>query len=284
MAEEDDVMADGDNEEGFETEDDGPTEERAANSQNWLMIGGIGIGVVVLLGICALIFWAISAANGNNTATIDVALTATVEFIETSNAQVVAVMTADAATQAAFVESTPTPEGGAASATPGEIAAVTTEAPTGGETPTPVIPPSATNTPLFSPTPDGAVATETPLGGAETETPNPNPATDTPAAASASETPAPSGSATRVPIGTRTPTPLGGATSAPGTPETAVAVVSGTPGTPRATNTRNPLASATPGLPNTGFADDIGLPSLILAALALIMVIVIVRRLRLSPR
>lgn len=294
MAEEEDeeVMADSEDE-GLETDGDGPADtEGKANRGNMMLVGGIIVGVVFFMIVCGLGAWAIANATGNTSG--NVALTTTVQFIETANAGVVASMTADFSTQqAGVVDVTPTPDGREATATPGEIAAVTTEAPSGGGTPestnTPVIPPSATNTPLFSPTPD-ANASPTALGGAVSETPNPAAPTDTPvptdAVASVEPSPTNRGS-----LASRTPTQPGAAlTNVPGTPGTpggtAIAAVSGTPGTPgtpRATSTRNPLASPT-ALPNTGFADEFGLPGLILAALALIVVVVIVRRLRLSLR
>jgi hypothetical protein len=45
------------------------------------------------------------------------------------------------------------------------------------------------------------------------------------------------------------------------------------------------VLTATPiGLPNTGFADDVGVQNLLIAGLALIAIVIIVRRLRYSLR
>ena len=49
-----------------------------------------------------------------------------------------------------------------------------------------------------------------------------------------------------------------------------------------AVSTQTVIATST-ALPNTGFADDIGAPGLLLMALALVVVIFLVRRLRSSP-
>jgi hypothetical protein len=49
-----------------------------------------------------------------------------------------------------------------------------------------------------------------------------------------------------------------------------------------AASTQTVIATST-ALPNTGFADDVGAPGLIIAALALVIVIFLVRRLRATP-
>ena len=65
------------------------------------------------------------------------------------------------------------------------------------------------------------------------------------------------------------------------TPNPATATV-GAAFTQIAISTQTIIATST-ALPNTGFADDIGAPGLIIAALALVIVIFLVRRLRAAP-
>jgi len=65
------------------------------------------------------------------------------------------------------------------------------------------------------------------------------------------------------------------------TPNPATATV-GAAFTQIAVSTQTIIPTST-ALPNTGFADDVGAPGLIIAAIALVMVILLVRRLRASP-
>ncbi len=138
--------------------------------------------------------------------------------------------------------------------------------------------------PTNTPTP-----TDTPL---PTATDTPVPPTDTPpptATVPPTDTLAPSLS--------ETPGGAAGGTGTPGTPG-GPAAVTATPtrvGTAAATGartatpivgslTRTPATATPSALSNTGFADDFGLPGLIALALGLIVVVIIVRRLRLSLR
>lgn len=65
------------------------------------------------------------------------------------------------------------------------------------------------------------------------------------------------------------------------TPNPATATV-GAAFTQIAVSTQTVIPSST-ALPNTGFADDVGIPGLVFMALALVMVIFLVRRLRATP-
>jgi len=65
------------------------------------------------------------------------------------------------------------------------------------------------------------------------------------------------------------------------TPNPATATV-GAAFTQIAASTQTVIATST-ALPNTGFADEVGAPGLIIAALALVVVIFLVRRLRAAP-
>ncbi len=83
--------------------------------------------------------------------------------------------------------------------------------------------------------------------------------------------PSPTG-ATPTRVASRTPSPVG---------QVVEVTTTGTPGT------LVPGPSLTPGpteLPDTGFADDVGVPGLIILGLALIAVMIVVRRLRLAMR
>lgn len=115
-----------------------------------------------------------------------------------------------------------------------------------------------TNTPIL-PT---EVPSETPLP-APTDTPPPA-ATDTPLPPAPTSTRLSAAAATNTPggaVGSATPTPLVGGLR------------------PTATRTAVPTQ-----LPGTGFADEAGVPGLILLSLALVAVVIIARRLRLNLR
>ncbi len=133
---------------------------------------------------------------------------------------------------------------------------------------------AATATP--PPTATAAPATPTPVVAATDTATVPPPPTNTPAPTDTS--PPPAGA-------TVSPTPSGG----PGT------LRAPTAGGPTATPTRIGAATSTPlvgglrtptptQLPGTGFADEAGVPQLILLGLALVAVVVVARRLRLSLR
>lgn len=161
-----------------------------------------------------------------------------------------------------------------------------------------------TDTPV--PTDTEVPPTDTPVV-ALTDTPT-APPSDTPPptteAASVTDTPTQTtdNSTANAPVSggeTATPTKatLGGAASATPTKVTSGAAASATP-TKASTRTNTPgaggVATATPiavgglatptQLPNTGFADDVGVANLIIMALALIAIVVIARRLRYSLR
>ncbi|HMS00524.1 MAG TPA: hypothetical protein PKE62_14830 [Anaerolineales bacterium] len=86
------------------------------------------------------------------------------------------------------------------------------------------------------------------------------------------------------------------ATNTAGTPGAATATPSGptfTPNVPatvtlgaaftQIANTTQTVIPTSTALPNTGFADEVGIPGMFLAALALVIVIFLVRRLRAAP-
>jgi len=156
------------------------------------------------------------------------------------------------------------------------------------ETPTlpPLLPLVATNTPVLA-------ATELPTLAAATITPGPSPTPSrTPTriggatlATGAAGTPGIGGGGvdTRTPtriVSLSTATPTGTRpTSAPGTPGTGTATsaagIGG--GAVDLTSTRTPTPT---GLPETGFAEDVGIPTMIIAAVLLIGIVIIARQLR----
>lgn len=152
---------------------------------------------------------------------------------------------------------------------------------TASSSPTPVVAPTNTNTPLptntpqptntLSPAQQTAAATQRLSGGDTTTTPGtPGSATaTTQAGASGSSTPTVRPSPTRLP--SRTPSPA----------LVLQVTTTGTPGTevPGPTSTLAPTA-----LPTTGFGDTTNISGLLILALALIGVVIIVRRVRLSLR
>jgi len=141
--------------------------------------------------------------------------------------------------------------------------------PTNTPLPTPTFPP--TNTPAASPTP---LVADTATSAPATDTPPP-PTETLPPAETAAGTAA---TATKLPSGTA-PTAAGAAGT--GTPPTPTKVASRTPSPVPGTG----VATATPiALPATGFADQANLPGLILSAIALIVVVVLARQLRMRLR
>lgn len=238
---------------------DAPPEE----SSNRPFIIGVAVlvGVLVLgligIGLFAFVFAPAQRAARESTNATRIAANAA---------------TADAATQIASLPSeTPVP-----SNTPTEAVTETPE-----PTETPVVAPSETpaptNTSAVSETPSGgssggaATSTTTATAAAASATP-----TRTTTRAAGSGTPGTPGggaggsaSATPTKLPSRTPSPL---------PVTATATAIGT-GSGGAVLTATPI-----GLPNTGFADDVGVQNLLIVGLALIAIVIIARRLRYSLR
>jgi multisubunit Na+/H+ antiporter MnhB subunit len=80
---------------------------------------------------------------------------------------------------------------------------------------------------------------------------------------------------------TNTPDPANPAALAPGTSSAATATVGAA--LTQAAVAQLTIVVTTTALPNTGFADDYGLPGLVVMALAFVVVILLARRLRVSP-
>lgn len=80
---------------------------------------------------------------------------------------------------------------------------------------------------------------------------------------------------------TNTPDPANPAALAPGTPAAATATVGAA--LTQAAAAQLTVVVTTTALPNTGFADDLGLPGLVVMALAFVIVILLARRLRIAP-
>ncbi|MBC7879168.1 MAG: hypothetical protein H7Y59_18520 [Anaerolineales bacterium] len=80
---------------------------------------------------------------------------------------------------------------------------------------------------------------------------------------------------------TETPDPALPAALAPGTPAAATATVGAA--LTQAAAAQLTVVVTTTALPNTGFADDLGIPGLVAMALAFVIVILLARRLRVAP-
>lgn len=80
---------------------------------------------------------------------------------------------------------------------------------------------------------------------------------------------------------TNTPDPANPAALAPGTSSAATATVGAA--LTQAAVAQLTIVVTTTALPNTGFADDYGLPGLVVMALAFVVVILLARRLRVTP-
>ncbi len=80
---------------------------------------------------------------------------------------------------------------------------------------------------------------------------------------------------------TNTPDPANPAALAPGTSAAATATVGAA--LTQAAVAQLTIVVTTTALPNTGFADDLGLPGLVVMALAFVIVILLARRLRVAP-
>lgn len=85
----------------------------------------------------------------------------------------------------------------------------------------------------------------------------------------------------QIPTSTNTPRPT--STPFPTDPPTAVPTLGPATETPTPVATRGLILTPTPsGLPDAGFADDVGLPGLVFVALALVGIVIISRRVRLG--
>lgn len=85
----------------------------------------------------------------------------------------------------------------------------------------------------------------------------------------------------QIPTSTNTPRPT--STSFPTEPPTAIPTPEPATETPTPVATRGLILTPTPsGLPDAGFADDVGLPGLVFVALALVGIVIISRRVRLG--
>ncbi|MEK6752290.1 MAG: hypothetical protein AABZ00_08480 [Chloroflexota bacterium] len=87
-------------------------------------------------------------------------------------------------------------------------------------------------------------------------------------------------SVVNVATSTSTPNPAGSSSSVDGTPAAATATVGAA--LTQAASAQLTIVPTTTALPNTGFMDDYGVPGLVVAALAFMIVILLARRLRVS--
>lgn len=87
-------------------------------------------------------------------------------------------------------------------------------------------------------------------------------------------------SVVNVATSTSTPNPAGSSSSVDGTPAAATATVGAA--LTQAASAQLTIVPTTTALPNTGFIDDYGVPGLVVAALAFMIVILLARRLRVS--
>lgn len=241
-----------DDEEILDEEEEATASEGSSN-RTFIFVA-IGLGALFLCGVVAVVGYLLFAAPGQSTAR-----QTQVAAIAATNAQV--------AIDAQNTANPPT----------------ATSVPT--ETPTlpPLLPLVATNTPVLA-------ATELPTLAAATITPGPSPTPSrTPTriggatlATGAAATPGIGGGGvdTRTPtriVSLSTATPTGTRpTSAPGTgTATSASGIGG--GAVDLTQTRTPTPT---GLPETGFAEDVGIPTMIIAAVLLIGIVIIARQLR----
>lgn len=241
-----------DDEEILDEEEEATASEGSSN-RTFIFVA-IGLGALFLCGVVAVVGYLLFAAPGQSTAR-----QTQVAAIAATNAQV--------AIDAQNTANPPT----------------ATSVPT--ETPTlpPLLPLVATNTPVLA-------ATELPTLAAATITPGPSPTPSrTPTriggatlATGAAGTPGIGGGGvdTRTPtriVSLSTATPTGTRpTSAPGTgTATSASGIGG--GAVDLTQTRTPTPT---GLPETGFAEDVGIPTMIIAAILLIGIVIIARQLR----
>lgn len=280
-------------EEAVETE--GPPPEEASNRT--FIILAVLLGGIFVLGLFCIGVYAVFIGPRQVTAR------ATADAINSINTQTIASNTQAAATMTAAVE--------VALGTEQAIIdqmTQTAEAPTEviEDTPTPVIPPTSTDTPdptdtpaatdtLSPPEETAAAETEAAAGGAggdvtptltsaestsAAQTQAAGGATATQGAATATGTTIGGGAQTPTRLPSRTPSPVGTAVAQVSSTVVIQVTTTGTPGTQIA-------ITATPGptqLPGTGFAEDAGVPGLIILGLALVGVVIIARRLRMAVR
>lgn len=238
---------------------EGPPPEESSN--RLFIILAVLLGSIFIVGLLCIGLYAVFI--GPRTAQ---ARQTEAAVINVQNTQIVAQNTEVAAEMTrAFAEAQETQVAQAATATEEAIPDTVTPAPTN----TLVIAPTSTATPeptetspptetLSAESLSGtATAEAVVVGGDETATAGPSPTGATP---------------TRV--ASRTPSPVAGT-------QVAQVTTTGTPGTsvPGPTSTAGPSE-----LPDTGFAEDVGVPGLIILGLALIAVVIVVRRLRLAIR
>lgn len=233
---------------------DAPPEEA---SNRPFLIGVAVLGGILVLGIISFFVFALVVIPGQRAAR------------ERENDANIATNTAVAATAEALTQIASLPTDTPVPSATATEAATATPAPTE----TPVVAPSDTPVPT-----DTQAASETPsgsTGGGDTPT-----ITTTPSITATSSRPTNTAtggtpgsgagggaSATPTKLPSRTPSPV---------PPTATVVGTGSGGA---------VLTATPiGLPNTGFADDVGVQNLLIVGLALIAIVIIARRLRYSLR
>jgi hypothetical protein len=246
---------------------EGPPPEESSN--RLFIILAVLLGSIFIVGLLCIGLYAVFI--GPRTASVRQTEAAQ---INAQNTQIVAQNTqvADQMTQA-FLAGQETQIAQAATATEEAIPDTATPEPTN----TLVIAPTSTDTPLPTDTPpptetlspeqlDGTATAEAEVVGGdvtETVTAGPSPTGPTP---------------TRV--ASRTPSQVAGT-------QIAQVTTTGTPGTsvpgPSVTPGPSPTGRATE-LPDTGFADDVGVPGLIILGMALVAVVIVVRRLRYALR
>ncbi|MBI5081202.1 MAG: hypothetical protein HZC38_14105 [Chloroflexi bacterium] len=235
-------------------EDEEATASEGSSNRTFIFVA-IGLGALFLCGVVAVVGYLLVFAPTQSTAR-----QTQVAAIAATNAQV--------AIDAQNTANPPT----------------ATSVPT--ETPTlpPLLPLVATNTPVLA-------ATELPTLAAATITPGPSPTPSrTPTriggatlATGAALTPGIGGGGvdTRTPtriVSLSTATPTGTRpTSTPGTPGTGTSASGIGGGAVDLTQTRTPTPT---GLPETGFAEDVGIPTMIIAAILLIGIVIVARQLR----
>jgi len=245
-----------------EPEELGEEEEATASegsSNRTFIFVAIGLGALFLCGVVAVVGYLLVFAPGQSTAR-----QTQVAAIAATNAQVAidAQNTANPPTATSVPTETPT--------LPPLLPLVATNTPVLGVTGLPTLAP-ATITPGPSPT---ASKTPTRIGGATLAT-----------GAAGSGTPGGIGGGgvdTRTPtriVSLSTATPTGTRpTSTPGTPGTGTTAGIGIGGgAVDLTQTRTPTPT---GLPETGFAEDVGIPTMIIAAILLIGLVIVARQLR----
>jgi hypothetical protein len=260
-------MTDPNNEEEFTDEEEVLDEEEGTasegSSNRAFIFIAIGLGALFLCGVVAVVGYLLVLAPSSGSARLT-----QVAAIEATNARVPidAQNTANPPTATAVPTEIPIPS------TPVPLVATNTPVIPSTDAPTFAFPTSTAGpspTPSRTPTRVGGTA-GTALAGI-TGTPGSGTPGGTGGGGVDSRTP------TRV-VSLSTATPTGTRpTLAPLTPGTGTAENGGSGGGGDITPTRTPTPTA---LPETGFAEDVGIPGLIIAAIALIAMVVIARQLR----